>query len=652
MKRSRASRAPLLISPLIRRRTAAEWLLLFAASLLLTALLAVTRLPDRVDNLVYDGLSRLHPPAASGDILIVGIDNASIARIGRWPWPRDVHARALDRLASGHSRAVIYDVLFLDPGPTPGADQALGQALAAARPAFLPQIVEVPGADGAPYAAIAPIAPVLQGAAGIGHAVARPDDDGVLRRARLGIAAAGRCWPHLIAVAVAGMQQRKADCAAGTGDLIPYAGPSGSYPVVPFRALLDGEVPGELLAGRIVLVGAMASGLGDQYATPMSSRSDLMSGIEVQANLLDALLHGRMLREAGIGWTLLASFLAITILYAGFLYLSPRINLILAGLLVAALLGASAALLLGAGIWLRPMSAVLVILLAVPLWGWRRLASASSYFVSELETLRREQGLPVASEAPIVASDRVELQMLLLQDAAKQVRAATRQREAMLQFLTHDMRTPQASILTLLRQQRGKTELAPDLAGRIEGLAQQTLDLAEEFVQIARAEAGGQEMGLLDLRDIAVEAADQLWAQAQARGIVIRVDAADEEEYLVLGNHSLLARAVANLVSNAVKYGPAGDVVDVTVRREGEDRIACIVADKGPGMTPDQVSRLFERFSRPGEGSDAKPGVGLGLVLVRTVAERHGGTVECRSAPGEGTRFILTLPAAAEEAEA
>src|SRR5580765_192938 len=98
----------------------------------------------RADNLVYDWLIRLQEEPARDDIIIVAIDDESVSRIGRFPWPRDVHAGMLHRLAAAKPRAILYDVLFVDPSPH---DEELVQAVAASHP-ILPLYMEIPGRNG------------------------------------------------------------------------------------------------------------------------------------------------------------------------------------------------------------------------------------------------------------------------------------------------------------------------------------------------------------------------------------------------------------------------------------------------------------------------------------------------------------------------
>jgi signal transduction histidine kinase len=117
------------------------------------------------------------------------------------------------------------------------------------------------------------------------------------------------------------------------------------------------------------------------------------------------------------------------------------------------------------------------------------------------------------------------------------------------------------------------------------------------------------------------------------------------EEVLVLGDAERLRQCLENLLSNAVRHSPRGAEVVVTLRREGQqqDEVARVeVVDQGPGIPPELVGRLFERFVR---GAGASEGLGLGLHLARSFARAHGGDLTVDSSPGRGARFVLTVRA-------
>ena len=228
-----------------------------------------------------------------------------------------------------------------------------------------------------------------------------------------------------------------------------------------------------------------------------------------------------------------------------------------------------------------------------------------------------------------------------------EARAAQRQREDILQLLTHDMRSPQASILAVIDIAE-PDQIDARVARRIRNYAQRTLDLADGFVQLARAEVLAYATEEIDLADILMDAIDELWPQLTARKIQLET-AGTQEPLMVLGERSLLTRALVNVIGNAVKYSDQGTRITCTLAHRagsgGESLATCAIADEGPGLEPAHHRMIFERFCRGPLGIARKPdGVGLGLSFAHTVVKRHKGKIECVSEPGKGSIFTLVLP--------
>nr|QQZ49509.1 CHASE2 domain-containing protein [Phenylobacterium glaciei] len=140
------------------------------------ALATGSALLARADGAVYDALAGLSGRPADPGVIIVAIDDRSLAELGRWPWPRVRHTALLNVLAPMKPKAVIYDVLFTEPDP---ADSGLAKAMAAIGNVFLPVLVE-PGLNGASLNHVPP-AGLAPAAAGLGQVIIRPDLDGVVR---------------------------------------------------------------------------------------------------------------------------------------------------------------------------------------------------------------------------------------------------------------------------------------------------------------------------------------------------------------------------------------------------------------------------------------------------------------------------------------
>lgn len=230
---------------------------------------------------------------------------------------------------------------------------------------------------------------------------------------------------------------------------------------------------------------------------------------------------------------------------------------------------------------------------------------------------------------------------------------------------SHELRTP-LTIVALeadyaLAAPRAPEEYARALTAiRVEAAAMARL--VNELLILARADAGQLALARepLDLSDLALIAVERLAPLARGRGVVLA--AGDLPELSISGDRAYLLQMLANLVENAIKYTAGhGRRVCVSTGAQGIAHAWVRVADDGPGIAPEHLPHLFERFYRadpsrarsPDEGNAgcAPGGSGLGLAIVRWVARAHGGDVLVRSAAGQGTTVEVCLPRAGGEAD-
>ncbi|MBG6630341.1 CHASE2 domain-containing protein [Pseudomonas aeruginosa] len=740
-----------------------EWLLVSLLLLPLTALLSLSSgLP--LNNLLYDRLRNLAPLAVDPHILVVAIDDRSLESLGRWPWPRSVHAELLDRLAAAGARSVLLDVIFSEPSSNPDSDRQLARSLCRAGNVLLPLLRESVPRYGEPPREIPPTAPLAGCAAGIGHINVEADSDGTVRSVYLREGPLGQPRPLLA-------WQAFADAGAmpmpmpGLDDMrnlpgwqrdhairIPFIGADAGFPSVPYVSVLRGEVPDSLLRDRLVLVGATAPGLGDRYVTPLSASLGTTPGVEIQANILNGLLQQRTAVDLQPWLAALLSAASVALLL-GLMLFRSRHALLLTLACAALALGLSWALLLN-GWWWSPLASLVGLLLAYLIWSWRRLNAVLAYFGWELARLDREpkvlperasppragndplqnriaaleqavsrtrdsrrfmadglEGLPVATLIcdpkgqillatrkardlfggelrgaelrqrlaelghPSLAGGarptletleaiefrdhrerdlRLDLARLLPVESETAIgwlvslidlsaeRDAERQRATLLRFLSHDLRAPHSAILALLDVRPAEDEAGQQVYRQIEQQVRRALGLTDAFVQLAKAESDAYRFEACMFTMLAMDAADQLWPLAQQKDIDLRRDWDDEQEPMVWADPGLLTRALFNLLENAVKYSPAGTVVSLSIRLEG-DWLNCRIVDQGKGIAAAELPRLFSQYQRfaSAEGS---AGLGLGLAMVKTVIDRHGGRIGCQSQVGQGTTFEIRLP--------
>lgn len=224
--------------------------------------------------------------------------------------------------------------------------------------------------------------------------------------------------------------------------------------------------------------------------------------------------------------------------------------------------------------------------------------------------------------------------------SARNVQAEKDKLKALIGDISHQTKTPIANILLytqLLSEQPGNTACLDALDGQTKKLQ----SLIEALVKTSRLESGVIALHpvprkLLPMLESAVS---QLAPKAAAKGIPIVLEATDADAVF---DPKWTEEAIYNLLDNAVKYTPAGGAVRVTVTAY-QMFSAIHVSDTGPGIPEEEQPRVFQRFYRGAEHNDEE-GVGIGLYLVRQIAEGQGGYVKVSSQPGAGSTFSLYLP--------
>ncbi|MEW6119613.1 MAG: CHASE2 domain-containing protein [Pseudomonadota bacterium] len=624
----------------------------FSAALTLLAIaLGVTAsgVLARVDNLLYDLGQRLFRQPVPQDIVVVAVDEDSLSKLGRWPWSRRLHAALIDRLKADGARVIALDIVFAEPDASDQpADAILAEAVARAGNVVLPVLLESSRVNGQLLETL-PLPQLLEHAAGLGRVHAELDADGIARSVFLWEGVGAPVWPHFAQAVLRVADIRPPGLAASPPVAtaarpfalvradprrVGFLGPPGHVRTLSYAQALTGEfVPGTF-RDRIVLVGATAAGMGDLLPTPVSGLAAPMSGVEFNANVVAAMRDGRLIREiAPVPALLAAALLALLPL----LWL-PRLNPF-AGLLASlawfvAVAAAAVSLPALSQVWMPVAGGLLAILLAYPVWSWRRLESAGRFLDHELKRLRQELGPAAAIQPRGATHDPFQARIRQVQAAAHRLRHLQDERRETLAFISHDIRAPLASALMQI------DDLPAAAQARLRAPLTRGLELAEDFLRTSRAEMlDTGRFAELDLGALVHQAIDDAYVSARARSVTLLRTLPDEPVW-IRGEFGLLHRAVHNLVLNAVQHAPSGSAVRVgLMTAAGWATVG--VTDHGPGIAAGEQAKLFQRFSRAGGPTG---GTGLGLYFVRTVAEKHGGTVAVESVPGERTCFSLKLP--------
>jgi two-component system phosphate regulon sensor histidine kinase PhoR len=235
--------------------------------------------------------------------------------------------------------------------------------------------------------------------------------------------------------------------------------------------------------------------------------------------------------------------------------------------------------------------------------------------------------------------------VLALKDVTE-VQRLGRVRRDFVANISHELRTPLASIRLLvdtlqsgaLADQKLTSEMLSKISVEVDALAQ----LARELLDLSLIESGQMPLKLepTDLRDLALEQGERFAPQAKQKRLALVIDIAPGTRALADGE--MIGRVLSNLLHNAIKFTPAEGRITVSAQSDGEN-VVVSVADTGPGIPLESLSRIFERFYKV-DRARGQSGTGLGLAIARHITEGHGGRIWAESSLGHGATFRFTLP--------
>lgn len=300
------------------------------------------------------------------------------------------------------------------------------------------------------------------------------------------------------------------------------------------------------------------------------------------------------------------------------------------------------------GFWLALLQAELLILLvglAVGFWLARRFWSQIEGF--NQQAMRIVNSGNLLSRMPVEGDDEfaaLAVNMNAMLDRIEKLFQGIRQ---VSDNIAHDLRSP----LTRLRAdvevalQEGDTARYRETLERALVELQKMQDVFQSLLALGQAEAGSLKIRRkpLDLSELLEEVTDLYGPLMEEKGQTLTTHL--PAGIVVSGDRQLLAQAFSNLLDNAIKYVPAGGLVEVALAKRG-DKVEVCVADSGPGIGPEMRQKVFDRFVRL-DPSRTLPGTGLGLSLVKAFVELHGGSISLGDSRLGGAAFVIVLPVAA-----
>jgi signal transduction histidine kinase len=529
--------------------------------------------------------------------------------------------------------AVIIDIVLSEP-TTEADDLALERAIGAG-PTVLAAALRPGGGWLLPLDRFG-------GARIAAHVHAEVAGDGVVRKVSSTKQASGVALEALSMAAARHAGWRSA-VTPGTSLRPDFRHPPDDILTVSAGVLLDGDVAREKLSGRVVFLGLSASGAGDQFIPPVGSRGRPAAGVLLHAAVASSVLAGGLL-ETPAPWITLLIALSIALMVQLLRTHIGRLPGAFLILLTVLIVTASLVALRGGRLLVPVATFVTAVVLSAILREVVESREAQRETDAILRSLIRKQGAAAMPPMPTGVGGRLQLARIL------EDKLEHRRRE-MQRLVSHEIKTPLASISgfgSMLETYSLSAQELQRVAGLIRGEADRLGEMVRTFLDLERL---GSEMDDVEPEEVElgelVKGRCDLLAQV-AGGRNQNLDLTITEPLFIHGAPQLLERLVDNLVGNALKYSPEGETVEIRLKRCG-DTVEIEVTDHGPGIPVDARAHLFERFYRiPGETAS---GSGLGLAVVKEVADWHGASVEVASSVGDGSSFSVRIPAARRRGE-
>jgi len=279
--------------------------------------------------------------------------------------------------------------------------------------------------------------------------------------------------------------------------------------------------------------------------------------------------------------------------------------------------------------------------------GWPLTPNATLYVEGDLN---RENGIPLPvgiTYAPLVNPDGVLLNIIATVRDITHFREAEELKSTFISVISHELKTPVALIKgyvgTLRRDDASwDRSIIQDSLQVIEEEADHLTELIENLLDASRLQAGALSINPTDvsLKEIVEKVTEKFKTQSSKHQFI--VDFSDNFP-IVMADETRIIQVISNLISNAIKYSKDGGEIHITGHVRPEQVIIC-VSDQGPGISPEDIPHIFDRFYRSSDATRMSKGAGLGLYLARAVIEAHGGRIWVDPKPGDGARICFSLP--------
>lgn len=589
---------------------------------------------------IYDGVINLMAQEnnADADVVIVTIDEKSINALGRWPWSREYHAQLVDVLQAAQPQVLGFSILFTELGEDKEADFLLKKKIETSNfPVVMPVLQKA--ADDFYFSTPNTLLSTVDMYA---------DPDGVIRRLKLMYNKDDFYLPQLSLQAYWAAQHTDFSADNIYDDiLINYSYKSRQgFKEISYIDVLQGQYNKEDLHGKIILVGVTAAGLAGNVATPLSNTHH---AVHVHAQVINNILNDSFIFKVSAPQDFYIN-LSVVFVFLLTVFLAHKIHLLYVATTFSALLIVASIVLFKFGIWWSPLSCIIVFFISWIIWSWRRSLAVIAWCRYSLNRFNvSQQTLSVhhaVQSQRLMLQDRFQFELRLLENMLVSAQNIESQKTKLRTYLSHDLRSPQASMMALVRRQSDPHTALPqaDFYRRLEQLVGKSLGLLDDLLVLSRSEAEFAKFEPVLLAAVVQDALDDLWPQFVSQQIEVVFATDNDELGEILGDAKMLLRAIANILDNSIKYAGQGATINLSIDRCGTE-IVLTIADNGPGFSSGLDTPVAD------SNHLAYTSYGLGLELVDTVVKSHGARLHSQILEGQGAVFTFNFPALAVQAD-
>jgi signal transduction histidine kinase len=250
-------------------------------------------------------------------------------------------------------------------------------------------------------------------------------------------------------------------------------------------------------------------------------------------------------------------------------------------------------------------------------------------------------------QVPVTGPKEVKRLALRFNQMTRQVQQSQQRLRDFVADVSHELRSPLTAIRGFAQAMVDGTVRDSESHSRsaqiIQDESMRMIRLVDDLLELSRIESGQIQMSRepVDVAGLAQHCHELFAIRAQEKGVILKMEL--EQVPSIVGDIDRLEQVFSNLLDNALKHTPRGEQVIISAQQASADLVKVTVADTGPGIAPEELPRVFERFYQA-DARAGKGGTGLGLAIAREIVRAHGGDIEARNASGGGAEFIVRLP--------